>query len=651
MLGSSWFVRQLKCVAMVFTAIGSASGLFAQDPSPEISDAVLVAFRKADRDGGRALSLEDFLVGRGAADVAKRDFMLYDFDENGSLSLDEFACVRTTTAFDQPGVLPDYLPKAVDSSMAAIDKAFGNWDQDSEREVNAAQFLQQFIQEMQQLGPNAVRANPREADPNRDGKVSRTEARRFVEIQLGIRRSHGTLMRFPNGNVANHALWLHIDADKNDQASRTEYLERSYSGEHAAEQFKTYDVDQDGVMSFEEFIRIPGRGFTDTVLLFRTMDKNLDARLDPNELLAGSADWQMRLAEHAFPGFDVDQDGLLSLAEFRLTPQANMIMSWTSEIADPNGDDLLTFAEFKFDQMQFPLLRLWYFNRFDTNGDQKLSTTEFYFKVRIPNEFYVMNEDGTGWAPFFKLGDRKHVGAPSVSPDGKSIAFDSFEGTPEGDTVYVMDIEERKPRKLCLGLMPTWFPDGKRLALTRSIPQRGVWTMHPSDENNAEFHAPGWAAQMSPDGQRIAYYEGRELKAYNVKKKTIDVLLPANEHPYQQIFWNFTWSPDSTRICIKGLSVDNTQEMLILDPSAAPKLKSRASTKKSMVEDPAWHPNNRRIVIGMTCDERNHMQMYEFDPDTNDPPTLVKGQDPARHYVGGCWTPDGKRMIVVSRGD
>jgi hypothetical protein len=40
-----------------------------------------------------------------------------------------------------------------------------------------------------------------EADPNRDQKVSREEAWRFVEIQSGVRRSDGKLLRHPDGRV------------------------------------------------------------------------------------------------------------------------------------------------------------------------------------------------------------------------------------------------------------------------------------------------------------------------------------------------------------------------------------------------------------------------------------------------------------------
>ncbi len=149
MLGSTWFIRRSTCATMVFVmAISGASGLFAEDPSTEIPAAVSAAFKKADRNEDQSLSQEEFVPGRGAADVAKRDFKLYDFDENGSLSLDEFASVRTAPAFDQPGAVPDYLTKAADSSVAAIDKAFGNWDQNPEQRVDTDLFLSRFIQDM-----------------------------------------------------------------------------------------------------------------------------------------------------------------------------------------------------------------------------------------------------------------------------------------------------------------------------------------------------------------------------------------------------------------------------------------------------------------------------------------------------------------------
>ncbi len=657
MLRSTRFFRRLACMAMVFViAIGSVSGLFAEDPSTEIPADVSAAFKKTDRSGDQSLSLEEFVAGRGAADVATRDFKLYDFDESGSLSLEEFASVRTAPAFDQPGAVPDYLAKAVDSSVAAIDKAFGNWDQNPEQRVDTNLFLSRFVQDMQQMGPNPVRSNQLEADPKQNGFVTRAAARRFVEIQLGIRRSDGSLMRFPNGNVANHSLWLHIDVNRDDRLDRTEYLERSYGGDKAAEEFAKLDLDQDVTLSFDEFRRLPWRGFIDTVLEFRTMDKNLDARLDRNELLLGTPDWKKRLAEHALPGFDLDQDGLLSLAEYRLAPQSNMILPWSSLLTDSNSDDQLALSEFKFDQLQFPLLRMLYFSRLDTNGDKQLSVNEFYFKLKTFNELFVLNEDGTGLAPFFKL-VKRDVGSPSVSPDGKTVGFDSYTGIAEKNVYFLMDMVERKPSDQKYGLMPSWAPDGKRLTISRGIPKRGAWIVTRDDfgREAGEFAAPGWGAQWSPDGKWIIQTDlsAPIISLYDVETKKVEVLVPAHESPYQKIMENMSWSPDSTKILVRGNKADGTQEMAILDWAAKPKpiLTTRVSSKKSLIADSAWHPNGCRIVIGMHCDERNRLQLYEFDPNNDEPPTLVPGQDPTRHNGGCCWTPDGKRLILASRAD
>ena len=43
--------------------------------------------------------VDEFIAGRGAADVVKRDFKLYDFNEDGELNVEEFACVRGAMSF------------------------------------------------------------------------------------------------------------------------------------------------------------------------------------------------------------------------------------------------------------------------------------------------------------------------------------------------------------------------------------------------------------------------------------------------------------------------------------------------------------------------------------------------------------------------
>jgi TolB protein len=643
--------RPLVVAVLCWLCLPAAGLVLADEPKTAANDTQVQALQKADRNDDAMLSVEEFIVGRGAADVAKRDFKLYDFNEDDVLDRDEFACVRTESKFDQPGVMPDYLTTVTTEAVAALDKAFGNWDQNPDQEINVGQFIATFVQE---LGNTALPANMREADPNNDRKVSRAEARRYIEIQLGIRRGDGKLLRMPNGNIVNYAVYLYADADRNDVLDRKEFLERTYGGANVAAEFTKLNSNGDEVISFEEFCHLPVRGFADPVLEFRRLDANLDARVDPLELLTRAPKWQRKLAEHTFPGFDFDQDGVLSLAEYRMTLIANKVLPWAAVLGDLDVDDFLSFTEFTFEQKQFPLLRLLYFHRLDVNGDKRLALDEYHFKLKLPLEFFSMNADGTGWQHFFKFDGRPNVGSPAVSPDGKTLAFDShLRNDLSTNTIYVMDMVERKPREICVGMMPTWSPDGKRLACSRSGTNdtpSGIWTIG-ADAQNAQHIQPGWGAQWSPDGKRIAFDAGLEIKAYNVETKKFDVLLPANENPYRQIFWNMTWSPDSQQLCLKGLKADATQEMAILDPSATPKLKTRASSKQQIVADSAWHPGGERIIFAMRCPERSRTQLYEFNPQTDDPPKLVNGQDAARSNSSACWTPDGKRLIVVSVAD
>ena len=193
------------------------------------------------------------------------------------------------------------------------------------------------------------------------------------------------------------------------------------------------------------------------------------------ELVTGSPEWNLVLARHTIPDIDLDRDGKLSLNEYRLTMQANLIQGWNVELQDEDGDGLLGIEEFKFERPLFPLLRLIYFHRLDTNSNGKLERTEFEFKTRVPDEFFTLNEDGTGWKfLLFKFDGRACVWFASRFTDGKQLAFDAWpSGQQHGSAIYVMDIAGGKPREVCQGMMPSNVERRQRLACTRTSPGNG----------------------------------------------------------------------------------------------------------------------------------------------------------------------------------
>ena len=615
-------------------------------PGTSVPQSVTQAFAMADRNADQKLTQDEFLVDRGPAESARRDFILFDQDGDNALNLAEFWSIPPAVQPEVRGPLPDPMQFLIDQVMSALDKSLDNWNEKPTVEVDAKAFTTAFWKRFEK---QITRPNDVEADPNGKGKITRDDARRFLEIQFGVRRSDGKLLRLPTGRVVNYMLYLHTDLNRNDKLERSEFVERSYGDGNVDKQFDEVNVDGDKVVSFDEWCLVPWRGVNDPVMEFRQMDTNFDAYVDPKELKAGTPDWKQQLTASTFPAFDLNRDGKLSLPEYRLTMQANMVLPWQTVFHDSDGDGTLSFAEFKFEFMLFPLLRMLNYNLLDLDNNGSLDPKEFSFVVKTPDEFFVMNADGTGWKSLFKFEGHPACGSPSVSPDGKQIAFDGWQAKQQaGSVMFVMSIDGGNPQEVGSGMMPNWSGDGTKLACSRSSPIYGVWLLDLNGEDHKHISA-GWGGQMSPDGTKMAYTQGAALKVYDIDADRTQTILEGQTNPYQQIYWNSAWSPDGKRLCFKGLNGDGTQEVATVNMIGdKPELKVHYSAKVDINADFAWHPQGHRIVFAKFCAERSHVQMYEFDPDKNDRPTLLKGQDETRNNTDMCWTPDGKRLIIVS---
>ncbi len=645
--GQPWRVTVLLLVIAALSDPARGLGADEKDVKKIAAEKVARAFAKGDRNSDQRLSLEEFLVDRAPPEVAKRDFLLFDQDADETLNLVEFSTVPTVVEAEHRGPLPDPMQAVVDQVMAALDKSLNNWNENPKVEVDAGAFVAAFSKRFEKY--TAPPANS-EADPVGSGKISRAEARRFLEIQFGVRRGDGKLLREPGGRIVNYMLYLHVDQNRNDKLERAEFIERSYGDPaHVAREFDEVNTNRDDSLSFDEWCRVPGRAVVDPIMEFRQMDTNFDAYVDPKELMSGTPEWKHKITASVFPGFDLNRDGRLSLPEYRLTMQANMVLPWHTVFADSDGNGTLSFAEFKFESMLFPLLRVLYFNRLDVNASGSLDPDEFAFTMKVQDEFFVMNADGTGWKPLFKFEGHRACGSPAVSPDGKSIAFDSWAVNQQGGSaVFVMSIDGGNPRQICTGMMPTWSKDGQVLACSRGAPVSGVWLVNVNDDKQERVDE-GWGAQWSPDGTALAFTQGNVLKSYDIGAAMLKTILDGEANPYQQIFWNSTWSPDGKRLCFKGSKADGTLEVATVNTTGdKPDLKVHYSGKVALNADFAWHPQGDRIVFARYCTERTRVQMYEFNPEKNDPPTLLKGQDETRNNTDMCWTPDGKRLIVVS---
>ncbi len=630
----------------------AAPAVFAAEESAmEVRTRLAAVFEQADINRDKKLSLGEFLVGRDDIAVAKRDFRLCDFNDDQRLSIDEFLTVPTIVEARHRAPLPDIITGLIDQICVALDAACDNWDKDPRRELNSRQFILALSSQFERLGNGLMRPDTREVDPDGSGTVTRAEARRFIEMQMGIRHSQGELLRFHTGQVINLALFQQGDPTyRQSKLALEEFAERMPAGVDAAAEFAKADLDRNKFVSLEEWFAMGGIAVIDPVEDFRRLDTNLDARVDPQELLSGTPAAQQSLAKSVFPGFDWNKDGVLSLTEYRTTMQANPILPWHIPLDDKNTDGDLSLAEFQFETRSvFPLLRMLYFQRLDANGNKILEPSEWSFHTKAANAFFLMNEDGTGWKELYSFKGHKTCRSPAVSPDGKTIAFDAWVMSNKISTIYVMPIEGGLPTQLETGSFPSWKPDSKHFVCCRSGFTPGLYIMESQKPAAFRHITQGWGGQWSPDGKQIAFTDRNIIKLYDVEKETVKTVFEEDASPYEQIFWNMAWSPDCRQLCFKGVTRAGSQDVTVFDLTAEkPVMKVHHTGKHAVNADFAWHPTQSRIVFAMHCAERKRMQLYESDPTNDDPPKLMDGQDATRNNTDACWTSDGKRLIIIS---
>ncbi len=601
------------------------------------------SFQQADRDGDQRLSLEEFVQCQPQPEVARRDFQIFDFDASRLLTRDEFFSCPTVLPPHLRGPMFDPLSRLVDEAVVALDEALGGWNLRPNEELDRNAVLAVI---------NGSTVNPAfEFNLLNGGRagaatISRAEAREHLEFHLGVRRRDGELLRKPDGRVVNYMLYSYIDLNHNDALDRQEFRERSYAGIEADREFDAADADRNHELSFLEYCSIPSRGHEDPIEQFRWFDKNLDAFVDPGELKAGLPDWKQPIGTTVFPGFDLDADGRLSLAEYRMTLPANMVIQWQQIAIDQNQDEQISLEEFRSTSVKMPLLQLYYFHRMDLNRDGFLAPPEYPVPVKTRDEFFSLNADGSDWRSLYVFDGYNACGSVAISPDGKWLAFDAWSTKPRrGSAMFVMPMSGGEPVRLGDGMMPNWSPDSRQLTFSSGS---SLWMTSRNGEERTQL-AQGWGAQWSPDGRRIAFARNAEVCAYNLETKLVETLLTAEENLFQSVYWNMGWSPDSRRLCFKGAKADGSQGVAVMDAvPGKPNLKVRYLGKVAVNADFAWHPRGDRIVFAMQCPERSRVQLYEFDPDADEPPRLFPGQPVDRNLSDCCWTPDGKRLIVIS---
>ena len=209
--------------------------------------------------------------------------------------------------------------------------------------------------------------------------------------------------------------------------------------------------------------------------------------------------------------------------------------------------------------------------------------------------------DADGYNPQILLESPEPLMSPAWSPDGKKLAYVSFES--RNSNIYIQDILSGRRQRIAsnpgINSAPAWSPDGSRLALTLSkggdpeifILHLSSNTLQQVTHNRAIDTEPSW----SPDGNKLAFTSDRgggpqiyEISLPGKRAQRLTFNGPYNARP--------RYSPDGKNmVMIHGKN--NRYRIAILDLSNS---FLSVLTETRLDESPSFSPNGSMIMYATT---------------------------------------------------
>ena len=233
----------------------------------------------------------------------------------------------------------------------------------------------------------------------------------------------------------------------------------------------------------------------------------------------------------------------------------------------------------------------------------------------------VIETGGEGRQPLSAGSGR--YGSQQWAPDGDRLAYIAeIEGRP---AIYVGGIQGKPPLLLTTiraDEVSSWSPNGKSVAFSvRQGPEQGVYIRNPDGVNEFRLtDTPDYGPLWSPDSKRFAFISVRdgnpEIYVMNVDGSEQRRLTESDVPEY-----DLSWSPNGDFLMfVTGMGPD--AEIYITDPDVAGHV--RLTHNEVRDDQPVWSPNGRQIAFVSYLD--GDAEIFLMDSDGGEQTRLTNNE-------------------------
>jgi Tol biopolymer transport system component len=233
---------------------------------------------------------------------------------------------------------------------------------------------------------------------------------------------------------------------------------------------------------------------------------------------------------------------------------------------------------------------------------------------------------------------------------GVRIAFSIWDGT---STTYTVGLDgsgyRAVPNTVGAG-DPAWSPDRKKLALTSTGADSGLYVISASGSGKKRLYGrQAWAASWSPDGSRIAFMARSSTGNLSVMTiqaggQDLRVLSPADGNSYSAP----TWSPDGSRIAYLRYNSYGSEIWYMNADGTSPTLVVDCATLAAHCTSPVWSPVPGDQRIAFSVRDGDASAIATINADGTGWHNVIYGTQYATYDLRPSWSPDGTQFVFMS---